>query len=144
MNGTTNFMLSKMESEGADYEEVLKEAQDLGYAEGGFCMWTLIALLGVCGSCAEESLEAARTQREINSRHPALSKTREITLGALRSLSPHTHTNLFGMLWGRCARILKMNCRRPPVALALHPSTPAPSPRLAAWMRRVSAANALS
>lgn len=34
MNGTTNFMLSKMESEGADYGEVLKEAQDLGYAEG--------------------------------------------------------------------------------------------------------------
>eukprot|EP00638_Chattonella_subsalsa_P005384 CAMPEP_0117752042 /NCGR_PEP_ID=MMETSP0947-20121206/11368_1 /TAXON_ID=44440 /ORGANISM="Chattonella subsalsa, Strain CCMP2191" /LENGTH=423 /DNA_ID=CAMNT_0005570605 /DNA_START=130 /DNA_END=1401 /DNA_ORIENTATION=- len=33
MNGTTNFMLTKMESEGADYAEVLKEAQDLGYAE---------------------------------------------------------------------------------------------------------------
>eukprot|EP00612_Vaucheria_litorea_P006515 CAMPEP_0171474450 /NCGR_PEP_ID=MMETSP0946-20130122/2433_1 /TAXON_ID=109269 /ORGANISM="Vaucheria litorea, Strain CCMP2940" /LENGTH=439 /DNA_ID=CAMNT_0012004385 /DNA_START=81 /DNA_END=1400 /DNA_ORIENTATION=+ len=33
MNGTTNFMLSKMESEGAAYEDVLKEAQDLGYAE---------------------------------------------------------------------------------------------------------------
>lgn len=34
MNGTTNFMLSKMEGEGADYGDVLKEAQDLGYAEG--------------------------------------------------------------------------------------------------------------
>ena len=34
MNGTTNFMLSKMESDGADYGDVLKEAQDLGYAEG--------------------------------------------------------------------------------------------------------------
>lgn len=34
MNGTTNFMLSKMEAEGANYEDVLKEAQDLGYAEG--------------------------------------------------------------------------------------------------------------
>lgn len=34
MNGTTNFMLSKMESEGANYGDVLKEAQDLGYAEG--------------------------------------------------------------------------------------------------------------
>jgi homoserine dehydrogenase len=33
MNGTTNFMLSKMESEGAAYEAVLKEAQALGYAE---------------------------------------------------------------------------------------------------------------
>ena len=32
-NGTTNFMLGKMADEGADYDEVLKEAQDLGYAE---------------------------------------------------------------------------------------------------------------
>lgn len=33
MNGTTNFMLSKMEDEGADYAEVLREAQALGFAE---------------------------------------------------------------------------------------------------------------
>lgn len=33
MNGTTNFMLCKMEDEGADYGEVLKEAQALGFAE---------------------------------------------------------------------------------------------------------------
>ena len=33
MNGTTNFILSKMEAEGADFGEVLKEAQDLGFAE---------------------------------------------------------------------------------------------------------------
>lgn len=33
MNGTTNFMLSKMEAEGADYGAVLAEAQALGYAE---------------------------------------------------------------------------------------------------------------
>jgi homoserine dehydrogenase len=33
VNGTTNFILSKMTSEGSDYEEVLKEAQALGYAE---------------------------------------------------------------------------------------------------------------
>mmetsp|Transcript_16077 Transcript_16077/g.14533 ORF Transcript_16077/g.14533 Transcript_16077/m.14533 type:complete len:424 (-) Transcript_16077:31-1302(-) len=33
MNGTTNFMLSKMEDEGSDYNVVLKEAQALGYAE---------------------------------------------------------------------------------------------------------------
>lgn len=32
-NGTTNFMLTKMEQEGANYSQVLKEAQDLGYAE---------------------------------------------------------------------------------------------------------------
>jgi homoserine dehydrogenase len=33
VNGTTNYILSKMSLEGADYAEVLKEAQQLGYAE---------------------------------------------------------------------------------------------------------------
>ena len=33
VNGTTNFILSKMTSEGSDYDEVLAEAQALGYAE---------------------------------------------------------------------------------------------------------------
>jgi len=33
MNGTTNYMLTKMINEGAKYDEVLKEAQELGYAE---------------------------------------------------------------------------------------------------------------
>jgi homoserine dehydrogenase len=33
LNGTTNYMLTRMNSEGADYDAVLKEAQDNGYAE---------------------------------------------------------------------------------------------------------------
>lgn len=33
LNGTTNFILTKMSNEGADFDEVLKEAQRLGYAE---------------------------------------------------------------------------------------------------------------
>ncbi len=33
LNGTTNFILSKMKNEGLDFQTVLKEAQDLGYAE---------------------------------------------------------------------------------------------------------------
>ena len=33
VNGTTNYILTKMANEGADYEDVLKEAQRLGYAE---------------------------------------------------------------------------------------------------------------
>ena len=33
LNGTSNYILSKMEREGLDYNEVLKEAQELGYAE---------------------------------------------------------------------------------------------------------------
>eukprot|EP00596_Hydrurales_sp_CCMP1899_P003918 CAMPEP_0119039076 /NCGR_PEP_ID=MMETSP1177-20130426/8382_1 /TAXON_ID=2985 /ORGANISM="Ochromonas sp, Strain CCMP1899" /LENGTH=446 /DNA_ID=CAMNT_0007002507 /DNA_START=140 /DNA_END=1480 /DNA_ORIENTATION=- len=52
MNGTTNYMLCKMEDEGADYCDALKEAQDLGYAEAdptadveGFDVQAKIALL---------------------------------------------------------------------------------------------------
>ena len=33
LNGTTNFILTKMDKEGADFSEVLSEAQRLGYAE---------------------------------------------------------------------------------------------------------------
>lgn len=33
LNGTTNFILTKMEKEGRPFEDVLREAQDLGYAE---------------------------------------------------------------------------------------------------------------
>ncbi|RGY99950.1 homoserine dehydrogenase [Clostridium sp. AM58-1XD] len=33
LNGTTNYILTKMDQEGASFEEVLKEAQALGYAE---------------------------------------------------------------------------------------------------------------
>ncbi len=33
LNGTTNYMLTKMANEGAEYADVLKEAQDKGYAE---------------------------------------------------------------------------------------------------------------
>lgn len=33
LNGTTNYILSKMEQEGADFDSVLKKAQEKGYAE---------------------------------------------------------------------------------------------------------------
>ena len=33
LNGTTNYILTKMDVDGASYEDVLKEAQKLGYAE---------------------------------------------------------------------------------------------------------------
>ncbi len=33
LNGTTNYILTKMDREGADFEAVLKEAQEKGYAE---------------------------------------------------------------------------------------------------------------
>jgi len=33
LNGTTNYILTKMSEEGKDYEEALNEAQEKGYAE---------------------------------------------------------------------------------------------------------------
>lgn len=33
LNGTTNYMMTKMASEGLEFDDVLKDAQDLGYAE---------------------------------------------------------------------------------------------------------------
>ena len=33
LNGTTNYILSKMTSDGSEFEDVLKNAQELGYAE---------------------------------------------------------------------------------------------------------------
>lgn len=33
LNGTTNYILTKMDTQGASYQSVLKEAQELGYAE---------------------------------------------------------------------------------------------------------------
>ncbi|MBW3042309.1 homoserine dehydrogenase [Prochlorococcus marinus] len=33
INGTTNYILSRMDKEGANYSDVLKDAQELGYAE---------------------------------------------------------------------------------------------------------------
>ncbi|GHT82967.1 hypothetical protein FACS1894125_6190 [Actinomycetota bacterium] len=52
LNGTTNFILDKMTSEGADYAVALKEAQDLGFAEadptadvGGFDPAAKISIL---------------------------------------------------------------------------------------------------
>lgn len=58
VNGTTNYMLTKMENEGADFDVVLKEAQAKGYAEAkpeadieGFDACRKIAILAslACG-----------------------------------------------------------------------------------------------
>ena len=53
MNGTCNYMLTKMINEGVDYDTILKEAQDLGYAEadpsfdvGGFDAAHKLLILG--------------------------------------------------------------------------------------------------
>ena len=33
LNGTTNYMMTKMSEEGSEFEDVLKDAQQKGYAE---------------------------------------------------------------------------------------------------------------
>ena len=52
MNGTTNYILTRMTEENGDFNEILKEAQDLGYAEsdptadiGGFDAARKVAIL---------------------------------------------------------------------------------------------------
>ncbi|WP_248927382.1 homoserine dehydrogenase [Paenibacillus hamazuiensis] len=63
VNGTTNFILTKMSQEGAAYEDVLKEAQALGYAEAdptsdveGFDAARKMTILGTLGFRANVAL----------------------------------------------------------------------------------------
>jgi homoserine dehydrogenase len=63
VNGTTNFILTKMSQEGAAYEDVLKEAQELGYAESdptsdveGFDAARKMTILGTLGFHANVAL----------------------------------------------------------------------------------------
>lgn len=64
VNGTTNYIMTKMSQEGADYTEVLKEAQALGYAESdptadveGHDAARKMAILGTLGFHVDMSLE---------------------------------------------------------------------------------------
>lgn len=64
VNGTTNYILTKMSQEGADYAEVLKEAQALGYAEAdptsdveGFDAARKMAILATLGFRVPMKLE---------------------------------------------------------------------------------------
>ncbi|MGZ0052736.1 homoserine dehydrogenase [Brevibacillus gelatini] len=64
VNGTTNYILSKMSQEGADYSDVLKEAQALGYAEAnptsdveGFDAARKMAILATLGFRVPMKLE---------------------------------------------------------------------------------------
>ncbi|MCG7410219.1 homoserine dehydrogenase [Paenibacillus sp. ACRRX] len=64
VNGTTNFILTKMSQEGAAYADVLKEAQSLGYAESdptsdveGLDAARKMAILGTLGFHTNVGLE---------------------------------------------------------------------------------------
>lgn len=89
LNGTTNYMLTKMKNEGAAYDDVLKDAQEKGYAERnpaadveGFDACRKIAILtslacgqqvdfedipttGITGITPEDVLYAAQMNREV-------------------------------------------------------------------------------
>jgi homoserine dehydrogenase len=65
LNGTCNYILTKMTTEGRDFAEVLKEAQKLGYAEadptfdvGGFDTAHKLAILTSLAFGTEPSLES--------------------------------------------------------------------------------------
>ena len=47
VNGTTNYILTKMDVQGASYESVLKEAQELGYAEGFDAAYKIATLASI-------------------------------------------------------------------------------------------------
>lgn len=64
VNGTTNYILTKMSNEGSSYDDVLKEAQELGYAEsdptsdvGGLDAARKMAILGTLGFSMNIALE---------------------------------------------------------------------------------------
>jgi len=69
VNGTTNYILTKMSQEGASYEDVLKEAQELGYAEAdptsdveGLDAARKMAILGTLGFHASLSLSDVKVK----------------------------------------------------------------------------------
>lgn len=69
MNGTTNYMLSKMSKEHMGYAEVLKEAQEKGYAEsdptadvGGFDAARKVAILASIAFNTRVSLDDVRIE----------------------------------------------------------------------------------
>ena len=75
VNGTTNYILSRMQSEGAGFEEVLTQAQELGYAEAdptadvdGYDAADKIAILASLAYSGQIDLEAVHREgiRQIN------------------------------------------------------------------------------
>ncbi|WP_046228323.1 homoserine dehydrogenase [Paenibacillus dauci] len=69
VNGTTNYIMTKMSQEAASYEDVLKEAQDLGYAESdptsdveGLDAARKMAILGTLGFRTNVELDDVAVQ----------------------------------------------------------------------------------
>ena len=98
LNGTTNYMLTKMFYEGADYDEVLKEAQDNGYAERnpeadveGYDACRKIAILSSLISGQQVDYEDIYTEgiTKITKRDMMYAKEMEMTIKLLASSKRH-------------------------------------------------------
>ena len=83
LNGTTNFILTKMKNEGSNFEDVLKEAQRLGYAEAnpsadvdGIDAARKIAILGAMasGKLADPKKIPTKGIREVTAEDTELAK----------------------------------------------------------------------
>lgn len=83
LNGTTNFILTKMKNEGLAFEDVLKEAQRLGYAEAdpsadvdGIDAARKIAILGAmaCGRLADPKKIPTEGIRSVTTEDTELAK----------------------------------------------------------------------
>ena len=69
LNGTTNYMLTRMSKEGLSYQECLQQAQDLGYAEAdptsdveGLDAARKLAILGTLGFHTEVALDEVKVK----------------------------------------------------------------------------------
>lgn len=109
VNGTTNYMLTKMTDEGADFDEVLKEAQAKGYAElhpeadvEGYDACRKIAILSslVYGKTVKYediptegivniSERDIRYAKELNMKIKLLAKFEDAKTGAYALVAPH-------------------------------------------------------
>ena len=98
LNGTTNYMLSKMFYDGADYDEVLKEAQDNGYAERnpeadveGYDACRKIAILSSLISGQQVDFEDIYTEgiTKITKQDMMYAKKLEMTIKLLASSKRH-------------------------------------------------------
>ena len=94
LNGTTNYMMTKMFYEGANYDEVLKEAQEKGYAERnpeadveGYDACRKIAILASLISGRQVDFEDIHTEgiTEITSEDMAYAKKMGMTIKLLAS-----------------------------------------------------------
>ena len=98
LNGTTNYILSRMTSEGSDYEVILKESQELGIAEtdptqdvegiDAACKTVILAnsLLGIDATYSDVKVKGIS---EISSKAIELAKNDDYLIKLIAEVSPN-------------------------------------------------------